>query len=233
MIDLRATGKLIAECRKEKGLTQKQLGEKLHVTDRAVSKWETGKAFPDVHIMEELCRELEISVSDLLAGKRIKTEQYQEETEKMLLISVSQTQLYGFQIILYILFFVSLIAFDLLLAVKGDTEWLKPNYKMVACGLIWIGTLVSMGYLDRKMPARRFRTSNAVLEGIVGAVYFLLLMGIEFYRSGGLEGMTLGEQIFVVLFGIVCLLFVILIRVSIATEERSKWENDPDRKTKL
>lgn len=42
MIDLKATGKLIAECRKEKGLTQKQLGERLHVTDRAVSKWETG-----------------------------------------------------------------------------------------------------------------------------------------------------------------------------------------------
>lgn len=232
MVDLKATGKLIAECRKEKNLTQKQLGEKLHVTDRAVSKWETGKAFPDVHIMEELCRELEISVSDLLAGKRIETEQYQEETEKMLLMSVSQTQLYGFQIILYILFFVSLIAFDLLIVVKGDTEWLKPNYEMAACGLIWGGTLVSIAYLDRKLPARRFRSSNSVLEGIMGAVYFLFMMGSVFYRSGGLEGMALGEQIFVVLFWIVCLLFAVWIRASMATEVRSKWENDIDRNKK-
>ena len=71
MVNLNQTGKFIAECRKKKQLTQKQLGEKLHVTDRAVSKWENGKAFPDVHIMEDLCRELDISVSELLAGKRI------------------------------------------------------------------------------------------------------------------------------------------------------------------
>ena len=43
------TGKFIASCRKEKGLTQAQLAEKLNITDRAVSKWETGKCMPDVH----------------------------------------------------------------------------------------------------------------------------------------------------------------------------------------
>ena len=62
----------IAECRKEKGLTQKALGEKLNVTDRAVSKWETGRSFPDVAILEDLCQELVISVSELLAGKKLR-----------------------------------------------------------------------------------------------------------------------------------------------------------------
>ena len=59
-------GTFIAACRKEKKLTQKQLGEKLNVTDRAVSKWETGRSFPDVSLMEPLCKELDISGSQIL-----------------------------------------------------------------------------------------------------------------------------------------------------------------------
>ena len=96
-------GTFIAACRKEKKLTQKQLGEKLNVTDRAVSKWETGRSFPDVSLMEPLCKELDISVSELLAGKRLEPEQYQKETEKMLMDSVSTGQLMGLQVVLYIL----------------------------------------------------------------------------------------------------------------------------------
>ena len=53
-------GKFIAACRKEKGLTQVQLSEKLNITNRAVSKWETGKSCPDASIMLELCDILEL-----------------------------------------------------------------------------------------------------------------------------------------------------------------------------
>ena len=56
-------GKFIAECRKEKGLTQAQLSEKLYITDKAVSKWERGIAMPDSSIMLELCDILGISVN--------------------------------------------------------------------------------------------------------------------------------------------------------------------------
>lgn len=63
-------GKFIALCRKEKNLTQTQLAQKLHLTDRAVSKWETGKSMPDSSVMLKLCRILEITVDELLsAGK--------------------------------------------------------------------------------------------------------------------------------------------------------------------
>ncbi len=55
-------GKFIAKCRKEKNLTQAQLAEKLNITDRAVSKWETGKSMPDSSIMLELCEILGIMV---------------------------------------------------------------------------------------------------------------------------------------------------------------------------
>ena len=62
------TGKLIQELRKEKGLTQMSLADKLGVTDRAVSKWERGKSFPDVSMLRPLAGALGISVSELLDG---------------------------------------------------------------------------------------------------------------------------------------------------------------------
>ncbi len=74
-------GKFISECRKEKGLTQLQLAEKLSITNRAVSKWETGKSCPDASIMMELCGILGITVNDLLTGERITMENYQKNAE--------------------------------------------------------------------------------------------------------------------------------------------------------
>ena len=74
-------GKFIATCRKEKGLTQAQLAEKLNITNRAVSKWETGKSIPDAAIMLDLCKILGISVNERLGGKRVAIENNQK-TEK-------------------------------------------------------------------------------------------------------------------------------------------------------
>ena len=68
-------GKFIAECRKKKNLTQAQLAEKLNLTNRAISKWETGKTMPDSDIMLGLCDILEISVNELLCGEKIDIEE--------------------------------------------------------------------------------------------------------------------------------------------------------------
>ncbi len=78
-------GKFIAECRKKNNLTQMQLAEKLNITDRAVSKWENGKAMPDSGIMLDLCNELKISVNELLSGERIKKEEEQKKFEENVL----------------------------------------------------------------------------------------------------------------------------------------------------
>ena len=78
------TGKFIADCRKEKGLTQARLAEMLNITDRAVSKWETGKCMPDSSIMPALCRILDISVDELLSGKRAETEAHHEKIRRNL-----------------------------------------------------------------------------------------------------------------------------------------------------
>lgn len=79
-----AIGKFIAVCRKEKELTQMQLAEKLNITNRAVSKWETGKSCPDTSIMLELCDILGITVNELLSGERISMENYQKKAEENL-----------------------------------------------------------------------------------------------------------------------------------------------------
>ena len=78
-------GKFIAECRKKNNLTQIELAEKLNITDRAISKWENGKAMPDSSIMLDLCNELKISVNELLSGEMIDMNNYNEIAEKTLL----------------------------------------------------------------------------------------------------------------------------------------------------
>ena len=78
-------GKFIAKCRKEKKLTQTQLAEKLNITDRAVSKWETGKSMPDSSIMLELCEILGITVNELLSGKKVDMESYEKKADENLI----------------------------------------------------------------------------------------------------------------------------------------------------
>ncbi len=85
MIDMIKIGKFISKCRKEKGLTQAQLAEKFGITDRAVSKWETGKSIPDASIMLDLCAELGINVNELLSGEKLDMTNYNQQAEQNML----------------------------------------------------------------------------------------------------------------------------------------------------
>ena len=78
-------GRFIASCRKDAGLTQAVLAEKLGISDRAVSKWENGKSMPDSGIMLELCELLKINVNELLSGEKIMVESYDKHAEENLL----------------------------------------------------------------------------------------------------------------------------------------------------
>lgn len=84
-MDQEKIGKFISSCRKEAGLTQAALADKLGITDRAVSKWETGKSLPDASIMIELCNLLGITVNELLTGEHITMENYKNKAEENLL----------------------------------------------------------------------------------------------------------------------------------------------------
>lgn len=94
-------GKFIANKRKEQGLTQLQLAEKLGITDRAVSKWETGKSLPDASLMPELCKLLKITINDLLCGEVVSVENYNEKAEKALLEMIKKEEMQNKKLMMY------------------------------------------------------------------------------------------------------------------------------------
>lgn len=85
-------GKFVSQLRKEKGLTQIQLAQKLNVTDKAISRWETGKNFPDIEIFEDLAKVLDVSISELLEGKRIEKEKLFDVSEEHIVTEIKKSK---------------------------------------------------------------------------------------------------------------------------------------------
>ena len=78
-------GKFISKCRKEAGLTQSQLAEQLGITDKAISKWETGRSMPDVSLFVPLCKILCINLNELIAGEHISDGEIKGKSEEILM----------------------------------------------------------------------------------------------------------------------------------------------------
>ena len=81
-MDQKRTGAFIAQCRKEKNLTQMQLAELLEITNQAVSKWENGRGMPDMTLLQPLCDVLGISLNELFSGEHISAEEYKGKAEE-------------------------------------------------------------------------------------------------------------------------------------------------------
>ena len=86
------TGKFISLKRKQKNLTQEQLGEKLGVSNKTISKWETGECMPDYSIIKQLCEELEITVAELMDGEITVEKSVRTYDEEQLLDLLRRTQ---------------------------------------------------------------------------------------------------------------------------------------------
>ena len=82
-------GKFIAECRKQKSLTQEQLGETLGVTSKSISRWENGKTMPDLSLLKPLSDELGISLNELLSGEKLEKEKIIKNSEKNLISTIN------------------------------------------------------------------------------------------------------------------------------------------------
>lgn len=85
-------GRFIAQMRKEKGLTQRQLADELLISDKTVSKWETGKGLPEVSLMMPLCTTLNITVNELLSGERIPDDSYKNKAEEIMVDLVRERE---------------------------------------------------------------------------------------------------------------------------------------------
>lgn len=91
IMDSKKVGAFIAVNRKKKGLTQEQLGEKLGVSNKTISRWENGNYMPDLSLIEPLSKELGISLNELLSGEEIETEKIIEYSEQNLIRTIDYT----------------------------------------------------------------------------------------------------------------------------------------------
>ena len=89
-MDTFVTGRFISQLRKENGLTQAELAEKLNVTDKAVSKWETGRSAPDVSMLIPLSENLGVTVTEILKGEKISTESLSEASNEVIVKAIKE-----------------------------------------------------------------------------------------------------------------------------------------------
>ena len=143
-------GKFIASCRKELGMTQAGLAEKLGISDRAVSKWETGKSLPDSGIMLDLCGFLNINVNELLSGERIMAETYDQRAEENLLAMKHEVEKKNRQMLRleYMIAFPSVIAAFIMVFIASFVEmpvWLRIALIAFAFVMLFSVAFIAVG----------------------------------------------------------------------------------------
>ena len=149
-------GKFIADERKRKGYTQKQLSEKLEISDKTISKWERGNGFPEVSLLLPLCNELEITVNELLSGERVSEEDYRKKAEENMVNLVREAQESKKKIILSaIVVGLTIIAALPLFMISGLLEmenWLRVTIIIIG-GVVFFGGIAVACVLDRDAGA--------------------------------------------------------------------------------
>ena len=150
-MDLIKIGNFIAQRRKQNQLTQAQLAEKLGITDRAVSKWETGRALPDSSIMLALCDVLGITVNDLLSGEDVTMDNYNKEMESKLLELVRQKQqadkrLLAAEVVIGITATVVLLALIFTAAFVQMEIWLRITLVVLGFALFLAGCFYALRF---------------------------------------------------------------------------------------
>ena len=149
-------GKFIAEERKKKGYTQRQLSEKLGISDKTISKWERGNGFPEVSLLLPLCEELDITVNELLSGKRVSEEDYRKKAEENMVNLVKEAQESKKKIILSAMVAILVIlAATPLFVLSGALEmntWMRVILIIIGSVVIAVGIAIAC-VLDRDAGA--------------------------------------------------------------------------------
>ena len=168
-------GKFIAACRKKENLTQMQLAEKLNITDRAISKWETGKSLPDSSIMLDLCKELKVTVNDLLSGEVVTMESYNKELEKNLLETIKQKEeadkrLLGLEVFIGVTVTITLFVLLLVASYVQMDDWLRVLLIVLGFVIFFAGAFYAVrieqvaGYYECKACGHRHVPSYAAVN---------------------------------------------------------------------
>ena len=171
------TGRFIAEQRKAHGMTQRQLAEKLSVSDKTVSKWECGNGLPEVSLMLPLCELLSINVNELLSGERLDADSYKQHAEENMMKLIDERKENKRKLILeVVVVMITLLASCTLIMLSGLLEmetWLRVT--LIAIGLVvMIGGIgvaavleMTAGYFEcSKCGAYFVPTKTAYIMGI-------------------------------------------------------------------
>ena len=120
-------GKFIAQCRKNKKMTQQDLAEKLGVTDKSIGNWENGRNMPDLSLFKPLCEQLDITINDLMSGEVIKEEKYQEKFEENIVntidYSTNKMNQYNNTIGLLLVIFGLFISMSAIMIFPSESSW--------------------------------------------------------------------------------------------------------------
>ena len=120
------TGKFIAALRKEKGMTQEQLGERLCVTNKTISRWENGNYMPNIEMLSLLSNEFDVSINEMISVERLGTEEFKKAADDNLVTALNSST---FTLKEKIAFF--------------KKKWLREHIAtMVLCVVAWIGMMV-------------------------------------------------------------------------------------------
>ena len=139
-MDQITTGRFIAERRKARGLTQRELAELVNISDKTVSKWERGLGLPEVSLMLPLCKELDISVNELLSGKKLSATEYKQNAEDNILSLIQEERAKTkFQTIIAVIVVVATFFAGLTLIMLSGFLEMKTLYRIL---LIVIGAVV-------------------------------------------------------------------------------------------
>lgn len=145
-------GQFIKECRKEQGLTQEKLAEKLNISYKTVSKWECGNGLPDVSLMQPLCELLHISVNELLSGCRIEANDYRQKAEENLTLILQERKDNKKKIVLsLVIAFIMMLAAITLILLAGLLE-MSPSLRIILICIALLIIILSIGVccvLDR------------------------------------------------------------------------------------
>ncbi len=148
-------GKFIATLRKEKDLTQEQLGEKLGVTNKTISRWENGNYMPDIEMLSLLAKEFDVSINELISGERLLLDDFKKAADNNLVTALNNST---FTLKEKIAFF--------------KKKWLREHIATIAiCVVVWIGIMLLIAL-----------NNSYALLGAIGSILAMLFYVVLYNR---------------------------------------------------
>lgn len=219
------TGLFISKLRREQGITQKELADRIGVSDKTVSKWETGRSIPDMLYLESLCTALDVTMNELISGERLSKEAYSEKAEENLaqLIGESETgrkrdviaSAVGGALFAIAIFILMLTGFGEDRMLKGFLSYLDlPT--LITLALLSMGCVLISGKKQMHEVISLLRRISLPSGGLITLITFILIFENWDFSEG------LGLNIAVSLLGLIYSFIEYIIVVLI--EERKYYD---------